>query len=207
MKKLTSNREVAGPWTPLSTPRPQPERLNPRHEDVKLSKASSGFRQWRHRDGYTQTAGNPASQTADVPVPVQMQLRLLHHQSRQSHASQHHTRANKQHATDQTKPLRQQDCTTGLKTIVHSVPRCSHFYRHFPALCLLIRSNPPNTILRHTTAAQCYYTATTGWALTQDERKREIETTKLEYLMRNSPFLHRRDKFPSVTIDSSERAS
>jgi hypothetical protein len=59
----------------------------------------------------------------------------------------------------------------------------------------------PNTILRHTTAAQCYYTATTGWALAQDERKREIETTKLEYLMRNSPFLHRRDKFPSVTID------
>jgi hypothetical protein len=75
------------------------------------------------------------------PVPVQMPLRLVHHQSRQSHASQHHTRA-RTNNTRQTKPLRQQDCTTGLKTIVHSVPRCSHFYRHFPALCLLLRSNP-----------------------------------------------------------------
>ena len=50
-----------------------------------------------------------------------------------------------------------------LKMRVHSVPRCSYFYRHFPALCLL-QSNPPNAIPRHTAAAQCC-TATTGWAL------------------------------------------
>jgi hypothetical protein len=135
-------------------------------EDVKLPKASSEFRQPQGTGLSNRQTLRRASTNA-----------LLHEQSRQHHASQRHTRANKQHATDQTKTTACVNKTVPLlKTIVHSVPRCSHFYRQFPATCLLLRSNPPQ---HHSQTYNCssmlHFThrmgPSTGWTKKRDKPK------------------------------------
>jgi hypothetical protein len=104
--------------------------------DMKMSNCQ------KHRQN-SDSRREPASQIvrhSDVHVPVQMPC-CTNRAGNTMHRSvtlalTNNTRQTRQnHCVNKTVPL--------LKTIVHSVPRCSHFYRQFPATCLLLRSNPP----------------------------------------------------------------
>jgi hypothetical protein len=200
----TSNREVAGPWTPLSPPRPQ---------SIRTSEPATWRCQTVESIVRIQTVETRRPQGTR---PLKRQTSQGQYKCRRCGCCTSTTRAgNPMHRsitlaqTNNTRQTKPNHCINkivplGWRRLYILFLGVATFTGTFLPYAFFSDPIPLTPFLRHTTAAQCYYTATTGWGPNTgwwtQKRNRNYKTRVFD-LMRHSPFLHRRDKFPSVTID------